>query len=53
MDSNTYGPVSVNLIKGKVTHMVWPLSSFGPIRWWEFRGKTKVVESRGDVGSWT
>lgn len=30
-DSNTYGPVSIGLIQGKVKHIIWPLSRFGPI----------------------
>lgn len=43
LDSNTYGPISKNLITGKVTHILWPWKSFGAIRWWEFRPKTRVI----------
>jgi inner membrane protease subunit 2 len=48
LDSNTYGPISINLIEGKVTHVLWPRSSFGPIRWWEFKGKTRVIKASND-----
>lgn len=44
LDSNTYGPISMNLITGRITSVLLPWSSFGPIRWWEFRGKTRVVK---------
>ncbi|KAH7105379.1 peptidase S24/S26A/S26B/S26C [Auriculariales sp. MPI-PUGE-AT-0066] len=30
-DSNTFGPVSVNLIKGRAVFIVWPLSRFGSL----------------------
>lgn len=46
LDSNTYGPISKSLITGKIVYVVWPWSSFGTIRWDQFRGKTKVVEAQ-------
>ncbi|KAI9746737.1 MAG: hypothetical protein M1818_000452 [Claussenomyces sp. TS43310] len=50
LDSNTYGPVSLSLITGKVTHVLWPWSSFGPIKWWDFKPKTIVIKSRRREG---
>ncbi|KAL6855806.1 LexA/Signal peptidase [Trichoderma novae-zelandiae] len=35
LDSNTYGPVSKRLLTGRVTHIVYPLRKFGPVKWWE------------------
>lgn len=35
LDSNTYGPVSMRLLTGKVTHVVYPFSKFGLIDWRE------------------
>lgn len=46
LDSNTYGPISKSLITGKVIYMVLPWSSFGPIRWDQFKGKTKVIKGQ-------
>lgn len=40
-DSNDYGPISTNLIVGKVTHVLWPLHRFGRVRWWEFAGNIR------------
>ena len=37
LDSNTYGPVSKELLTGRATHIVYPFRKFGPIRWWEHR----------------
>lgn len=34
-DSNTYGPISIQLIQGHITHIVWPLRKAGRVRWWE------------------
>ncbi|PQE19271.1 mitochondrial inner membrane protease subunit 2 protein [Rutstroemia sp. NJR-2017a WRK4] len=44
LDSNHYGPISMSLITGQLKYIVWPRSSFGPIRWWEFKGKTRVIK---------
>jgi len=45
LDSNTYGPISKSLITGRITHVLWPRSSFGPVHWWEFKGKTRVIKA--------
>lgn len=53
LDSNTYGPIPIGLIKGKVTRVLWPWKSFGPIKWQEFKGQTRVVKGRlEDVPRW-
>ena len=44
LDSHYYGPIAISLIFGRVTHVVYPWKHSGPIRWWEFRGKTKVIQ---------
>ncbi|EXA48282.1 mitochondrial inner membrane protease subunit 2 [Fusarium oxysporum f. sp. raphani 54005] len=33
LDSNTYGPVSRQLITGRVTHIVFPFRKFGALPW--------------------
>jgi mitochondrial inner membrane protease subunit 2 len=43
LDSNNYGPLPISLIQGKLTHVLWPWKSSGPIHWRQFRGKTRVV----------
>ena len=48
LDSMHYGPISMNLITGKVTHVLWPWKSAGPIPWWQFKGRTKVLKGRKD-----
>lgn len=35
LDSNTYGPVSVGLVTGRVTHILLPWRKAGKVRWWE------------------
>lgn len=35
LDSNTYGPVSIRLIQGRITHILWPFRKAGKVRWWE------------------
>ncbi|KAK6948567.1 hypothetical protein Daesc_010337 [Daldinia eschscholtzii] len=40
-DSNDYGPISTNLITGKVTHIVWPLHRFGRVQWWDYAGNIR------------
>ncbi|RCI10353.1 hypothetical protein L249_4378 [Ophiocordyceps polyrhachis-furcata BCC 54312] len=34
-DSNTFGPVSMRLLTGRVTHIVYPFQKFGRLPWWE------------------
>ncbi|OTB06389.1 hypothetical protein M426DRAFT_55369 [Hypoxylon sp. CI-4A] len=41
VDSNDYGPISTNLIIGRVTHVVWPFHRAGKVRWWEFLGNIR------------
>ncbi|MCJ1356677.1 MAG: hypothetical protein MMC33_006672 [Icmadophila ericetorum] len=48
MDSNTYGPVSISLIVGKVRGVVWPLSKAGWIRWQDYGGSSRVREGTVD-----
>lgn len=31
VDSNAYGPISMNLIVGRVTHVLWPWQRYGPV----------------------
>ncbi|KAF4632284.1 hypothetical protein G7Y89_g5847 [Cudoniella acicularis] len=49
LDSNHYGPIPLNLVQGKITHVLWPWSSFGAIRWWEFKGRTRVLRGRKET----
>ena len=42
LDSNTYGPVPVGLITGKVTHILYPFAKAGRVRWWEHIEKTRT-----------
>jgi inner membrane protease subunit 2 len=46
VDSNTYGPISKNLITGKITYVMWPWKSFGPVQWEQFKGKTRVIKGQ-------
>ena len=48
LDSNYYGPISVGLVTGKVNYILSPWRNHGPIRWWEFKSKTRVIEGRRD-----
>ncbi|TVY80839.1 Mitochondrial inner membrane protease subunit [Lachnellula suecica] len=53
LDSNTYGPISMSLLQGKITRVLWPWNSAGQIRWWEFKGRTKVIKGKGeDAPGW-
>jgi inner membrane protease subunit 2 len=53
LDSNTYGPIPMSLIQGRITHVLLPWKSFGAIRWWEFRGRTRVIKGRReDAPGW-
>jgi inner membrane protease subunit 2 len=44
LDSNHYGPISMNLITGRVTHILRPWK--GQVRWWEFEGTARVIKGR-------
>lgn len=35
LDSNTFGPVSANMITGKLVWHISPWRKFGPIKGWE------------------
>ncbi|EFX02699.1 mitochondrial inner membrane protease subunit [Grosmannia clavigera kw1407] len=35
LDSNTYGPVSIGLVTGRLSHILLPLNKAGLVRWWE------------------
>ncbi|KAG4437072.1 hypothetical protein IFR05_007447 [Cadophora sp. M221] len=48
IDSNTYGPIPLNLITGTATHIIWPWRRRGPIRWEDFEGRTRVIKGRED-----
>jgi inner membrane protease subunit 2 len=51
LDSNYYGPISMSLIEGRVTRVLWPWRSAGPIQWQEFKGRTKVIKRKeSDLG---
>jgi mitochondrial inner membrane protease subunit 2 len=53
LDSNHYGPIPLSLVTGRATHILWPWKSSGAIRWWEFRGRTRVIKgSREDAPNW-
>ncbi|TQS35101.1 hypothetical protein Golomagni_04488 [Golovinomyces magnicellulatus] len=48
LDSNTYGPIPINLIQGKVTYILLPLQRFGRLRWWEYSINSRVSEGQGN-----
>jgi inner membrane protease subunit 2 len=37
VDSNTYGPISKELVSGYVPFIISPWRKFGWVRWWEYR----------------
>lgn len=54
VDSNTYGPISMNLIIGRVSHIVWPLEKAGKVNWWDWRPTTQIVKAKkNDVLVWS
>ena len=46
LDSHHYGPISKSLITGKIDYVVLPWSSFGTVRWDQYKGKTKVIKGQ-------
>jgi mitochondrial inner membrane protease subunit 2 len=36
LDSNYYGPISMALITGRVTHILFPFRKLGKVKWEEF-----------------
>ncbi|EFE33485.1 mitochondrial inner membrane protease subunit Imp2, putative [Trichophyton benhamiae CBS 112371] len=47
-DSNTYGPISMGLIKGQVMCVLRP--KWRTLKWWEWENENDLVESGGDYG---
>lgn len=45
IDSNTYGPISVRLVTGRITHILLPSNKAGRVRWWEHRDRTGIVRA--------
>ena len=43
LDSNTYGPVSIGLITGQLTHVLLPFDKFGRVRWWEYPVEDRIT----------
>ncbi|ROW05289.1 hypothetical protein VSDG_00137 [Cytospora chrysosperma] len=35
IDSNTFGPISIRLIEGRLTHILWPFQKAQRVKWWE------------------
>jgi inner membrane protease subunit 2 len=53
LDSNSYGPIPMSLIQGKITHVLLPWKSAGAIDWRRFKGKTRVIRGRRqDAPNW-
>jgi len=44
LDSNTYGPVSVGLITGRVTHILLPWRKAGTVRWWDHVDRQRTAK---------
>jgi inner membrane protease subunit 2 len=51
LDSMHYGPISMNLIEGRVTRVLWPWRASGKIMWEEWKGRTKVYQRRSEDGT--
>lgn len=45
-DSNYYGPISMRLLTGQVTHIVSPWERAGRVRWWEHPERRGVNKAR-------
>ncbi|KAK3905720.1 hypothetical protein C8A05DRAFT_41397 [Staphylotrichum tortipilum] len=45
-DSNYYGPISMRLLTGQVTHVVSPWERAGRVRWWEHPERGGVNKAR-------
>ncbi|KAK2741139.1 hypothetical protein FQN57_005741 [Myotisia sp. PD_48] len=48
LDSNTYGPISVGLIRGQVMCVLRPKPRV--LKWWEWENEDNPVESGGEFG---
>ena len=42
LDSNTYGPISVRLVTGQITHILLPFRKSGRVKWWEHRDEDRA-----------
>lgn len=49
LDSNTYGPVSISLITGRVLGVVWPRMRV--LKWWEWDQPQEHQIQQGDNGT--
>ncbi|CZS91949.1 related to IMP2-mitochondrial inner membrane protease subunit [Rhynchosporium agropyri] len=53
LDSNTFGPIPLNLISGKLTYVLGPWKRFGRIHWEDYEGNSRVVKgSLDDLSGW-
>lgn len=53
LDSNHYGPIPLNLVTGRVTHVLLPWKSAGRVMWEEFKVPKRVIRGRRqDALSW-
>lgn len=43
LDSNTYGPVSIGLVTGQLTHILLPWEKAGRVRWWEYPVEGRIA----------
>jgi inner membrane protease subunit 2 len=48
IDSNTYGPIPLNLVNGRLTYILSPWRRFGPIQWQEYNGPKRVIRGQRD-----
>lgn len=46
LDSNTYGPIPINLIQGKVTHILFPFERIGRVRWNEYSSDSRIIQGK-------
>ncbi|ERS97886.1 mitochondrial inner membrane protease subunit 2 [Sporothrix schenckii 1099-18] len=47
LDSNTYGPVSIGLITGQLTHVLLPFDKAGRVKWWEYPVDDRISATPG------
>ncbi|POS82287.1 hypothetical protein EPUL_006351, partial [Erysiphe pulchra] len=48
LDSNTYGPIPINLIQGKVTHILFPFERFGRVGWSRNCMDSRIIQGKRD-----
>lgn len=46
LDSNTYGPISIRLVEGQITHILWPFRKAQRVKWWEHRLTDRLAATR-------